>query len=145
MRAKYQVLVIPFRKKEGRIEYAILKREDMEVWQWVAGGGEEGESILESAVREASEEIGIQLGKEKFLKLDTITSIPVYHFKEKWDEDTYVINEYAFGVDVQNVEIRLSDEHTDYRWCLYEDAIRFLNWDSNKTALWELNERLIKM
>ena len=117
----------------------------MEVWQWVAGGGEEGESILESAVREVYEEIGIKLKKEKILKLDTTTSIPVYHFKEKWNDGIYVINEYSFGANVKNNEILLSDEHVEYKWCLYEDAMRLLNWDSNKTALWELNTRLIKM
>lgn len=144
MRAKYQILAIPFRKKDEALEYAILKREDLGVWQGVAGGGEEGESVLESAAREIFEEIGIMLAKEKIVQLDTKSSIPVYHFKENWGENMYVINEYAFGADVQNNEIRLSDEHTEYKWCSYEMAMELLNWDSNKTALWELNERLRK-
>jgi hypothetical protein len=36
----------------------------------------------------------------------------------------------------------LSDEHTEYRRVVYEDATALLRWDSNKIALWELNERL---
>jgi dATP pyrophosphohydrolase len=35
-----------------------------------------------------------------------------------------------------------SREHTSYRWLSYDEAARLLRWDSNKTALWELNERL---
>ena len=27
-------------------------------------------------------------------------------------------------------------------WLTYEEAIKKLTWDSNKNALWELNERL---
>ena len=28
------------------------------------------------------------------------------------------------------------------QWCSYEEAMSKLEYDSNKTALWELNERL---
>ena len=36
----------------------------------------------------------------------------------------------------------LSSEHKEYRWVKYDEAMRLLKYDSNKTALWELNERL---
>lgn len=36
----------------------------------------------------------------------------------------------------------LSSEHKEYRWVEYDEAMRLLKYDSNKTALWELNERL---
>jgi broad specificity phosphatase PhoE len=42
------------------------------------------------------------------------------------------------------VAITLSREHTDYRWVAYAEAARLLRWDSNRTALWELNERLTR-
>ena len=60
-RAKYQVLVIPFKKKHHDILYCILKRSDMdECWQFIAGGGEdEDKTPLVSAQREAFEEAGI--------------------------------------------------------------------------------------
>jgi dATP pyrophosphohydrolase len=38
--------------------------------------------------------------------------------------------------------IAISREPTAYRWLSYEEAVKLLRWDSNKTALWELNERL---
>ena len=49
--------------------------------------------------------------------------------------------EFSFGVAYHG-EIVLSDEHTGYRWLLYQDACEILKYDSNRTALWELNERL---
>lgn len=35
-------------------------------------------------------------------------------------------------------------EKREFKWCTYDEAIKLLEWDSNKTALWELNERLKK-
>ena len=53
-RAKYQVLVIPYHIENGNVKYCIFKRNDMKVWQFIAGGGEdEDETIIISAKREA--------------------------------------------------------------------------------------------
>ncbi len=38
----------------------------------------------------------------------------------------------------------LSHEHIELKWECFENADSLLNWDSNKTALWELNERLLQ-
>ena len=44
-RAPFQVLVIPYRYcTDGSLEYCLLKRTDMGIWQFVAGGGETGET-----------------------------------------------------------------------------------------------------
>ena len=41
-RAKYQVLVIPYRKSDHDTLYCVFKRSDMdECWQFIAGGGED--------------------------------------------------------------------------------------------------------
>ncbi|MGG1610308.1 NUDIX pyrophosphatase, partial [Bacillus wiedmannii] len=34
--------------------------------------------------------------------------------------------------------------HFKYKWLCFEEAVMLLKWDSNKTALWELNNRLLK-
>lgn len=33
-------------------------------------------------------------------------------------------------------------EHTEYKWLTYAEAQAVLQYDSNKTALWELNRRI---
>ena len=38
--------------------------------------------------------------------------------------------------------LNVSDEHLDCDWLSYEEAMARLTWDSNKTALYELNCRL---
>ena len=144
MRAKYQVLIIPFRRKEEQIEFCVFKRKDMNIWQGIAGGGEEGETVIYSAKRELYEETSIK--DIEVIALDSISTIPSCHFKDSinWGKDLYVVPEYAFTIELSNEEIVLSDEHKEYKWVKYDEAIELLQWDSNKTALWEINERIAR-
>jgi dATP pyrophosphohydrolase len=50
-RAPFQIVVIPFRVVGTQYEYAIFRRADHAVWQWIAGGGEDSESPLAAARR----------------------------------------------------------------------------------------------
>jgi dATP pyrophosphohydrolase len=45
-------------------------------------------------------------------------------------------------VEISGIEITLSAEHSALRWLNSEDADTILTFDSNRVALWELNERL---
>jgi dATP pyrophosphohydrolase len=145
-RTPLQVLVLPFRVFDGgRIEYAVFRRAgaDGECWQGIAGGVEEGETAEEAARREMMEEAGIP-PECPLVLLDTQASVPASLFRDRplWGPDTYVVPQRAFGVRLGGHEIVLSDEHTESRWLGYDAAADLLRWDSNKTALWELNERL---
>lgn len=143
MRKPYQVLVFPYKKIEGEFKYAIFLREDLKVWQGIAGGGESGETALASAKREAYEEANISLNA-KFEKLDSYTKITVVDVvgSFKWGDETFLIEEFCFGINAQDEEIKISSEHLKYEWVNYEETIQRLKWDSNKTALWKLNEKL---
>ena len=94
-----------------------------------------------AAIRETREEIGIIT--TKFTKLETVASIPSICFRdhEKWGSDVIVISEYSFGLDITDEKVNLSHEHTQYRWEKYIEAKTLLKYDSNKTALYELNKR----
>ncbi len=144
-RAPFQVLVLPYRIISGAdIVYAVFKRkpETGGYWQGIAGGGEEGESPLTAAHREAREEAGITTDCE-FLKLDSLSTVPVAGVCGfVWGPDVLVIPEYSFGVRVTGDRLYLSGEHTEYRWLNYRAAHDLLRWDSNKNALWELDYRL---
>ena len=143
MRQPYETLVIPYKKENEKIKYAIFLRSDVEQWQPVCGGGEEGETLLETAKRETFEEAGIKK-ESKFMRLETITTIPVVSIRGcyYWGEDVFLVKEYCFAVDVEDQEIKLSKEHKEYKWLEYEEAYKLLKWDSDRTALWELNEKL---
>lgn len=61
--------------------------------------------------------------------------------RKYWRKDTYVIPEYTFGFECKD-DIKLSREHTEFVWLNYDEALKKLKWDSNRTALYELNCRL---
>ena len=68
---------------------------------------------------------------------------PGHHLRtEHWPEDLFVVPEYSVAVDVGDRELVLSFEHDEVRWVPYDKARCLLTWDSNRVALWELNERL---
>jgi hypothetical protein len=72
-------------------------------------------------------------------------SIPVHNFPahKEWGEDVYVIPEYSFCVDVRTRDLFLSHEHIEIRSLPYEEGNQLLTWDSNKAALWEVNQRIL--
>lgn len=145
-RAKYQVLVIPYIKNEDKILYCIFKRSDMnECWQFVAGGGEdEDKTPLVSARREAFEEAGISFSK-RFTALETKCSISTEHFKNArkiWGEECLLIPEYCFAVEMNGEDISISCEHSCFEWVDYSTAKERLKYDSNKVALWELDNKI---
>ena len=143
-RQPLQVLVIPFRVRPEP-EFAVFHRADGKMWQFIAGGAEDQEDAVQAGQRESAEEAGIP-GNLPVVRLDSIASITRSLFSptEHWPEDLLVVREYSFAIDVGDRRLRLSSEHDDVRWLSYEDASSLLTWDSNRVALWELNERLAR-
>lgn len=142
-RAPFQVLVYPYLRLGEQIEYALFHRADSGIWQAVSGGGEDNETPLQAAQREAFEEAGI-LPPAEFLCLDTRESVPALQFKDypTWGEPIYVIPQYCFGVQLSQRRLALSPEHTEAVWLPYAQALGRLHYDGNRTALWELECRL---
>ena len=143
-RAPFQVLVLPYRRRtDGAYEFAVFRRADADVWQGLAGGGEDRETPEQAARREGLEEGGIPLDTP-YQALDARASIPVIFFRDSdlWGEAVYVIPEHAFGVDVGDRPLRLSTEHTEVRWVPGVEAQQLVSFDSNRVALWELHQKL---
>ena len=53
-----------------------------------------------------------------------------------------MIPQYCFGVSTSRFDINISREHSAYGWFDFKIAHSILKFDGNKTALWELNQRL---
>ncbi len=141
MRMPYQVLVVPFIKEEGKYYYAVFRRKDLDIWQFIAGGGEDNEMPLEAAKREVYEEASIDKNL-RYIRLSSITTIPAVNIHGlKWG-DIVMIPEISFGVEVPGRDLKISGEHTQYLWLSCNDVINKLRYDSNKSAVWELDYRL---
>ena len=143
MRAPFQILAIPYRKSGEVLSYCVFHRANIDQWQFIAGGGEDGETPEEAARREILEESGV--AADQLLPLRSMCCIPTDIYPEEylrnWPADTYVVPEYAFGFACSDA-VLLSHEHSECVWLPYEEAKGRLKWDSNRTALYELDCRL---
>ncbi|MGW4801901.1 NUDIX pyrophosphatase [Nonomuraea sp. MG754425] len=139
------MLVFLFRGPAGRPEYAVFRRADDSHWQSVSGGVEEGEDLETAARRETAEESGLPANGPLF-KLDMVSGVEKECFAASrfWPEDVYIVPKHFFAMDVtqEKAEIVLSREHHDVRWLPYEAAYETLRYDDDKTALWELDQRI---
>ena len=143
-RAPYQILVVPFHFHSGALPlYCLFRRRDAGYWQWIAGGGENGERPADAARREATEEAGYTDNGNLF-QLQSMTTVPVAGIGGFiWGEHVLLVVEHSFAIRAVTLNITLSSEHDEYRWCDYETAMAMLKWDSNRTALWELNHQIL--
>lgn len=144
MRKPIQVLIFLYRKNNNnKYEYCIFQRSKTQIWQAISGGVEDNETLHETVKREVLEETGTKV--KSVFQLSTTSSIPVVNVTGDftWGNNIYVVTEYSFGVFIENNNIKLSNEHILYEWLEFEEAYNKLTFDSNKTALWELNQRLI--
>ena len=145
-RAPFQVLIILHQKDNETIRYCVFERtQPKNQIQFVAGGGEDKETPMEAAARELWEETGVT--RAAFLPLKSLCHIPTNIFsieqRKIWGKEIYVIPEYSFGAEVEaTTDIILSNEHIGFRWVTYEEAQAVLKWDSNRTALYELDSIL---
>jgi len=141
-----QVHIWLYRRAGDAYEYAVFRRADMpECRQGVCGGGEASESLEQAARRELSEEAGITDASLPLYRLDSISYLPDGIFSAKsravWGPDTVVVPMYFFAMPFDG-EIILSDEHSEVQWLAYEKAYALTLFTDQKTALYELNERL---
>ena len=143
MREPYQILSIPYRIVDGKPLFCIFRRTDSNYWQFIAGGGENGETPIEAAKRETFEEIGVE--PKIIQQLTCIAYVPAEVVAESrrqhWDKNTYVIPEYTFAFECDS-DPTLSLEHIEYKWLTYDEARKLLKWDSNKVAMYEIKTLL---
>ncbi len=84
--------------------------------------------------------------ESSFIQLESVCSIPRCYFKSdrEWKDDFYTVTEYSFAVRLsKNSKVNLSNEHSEINIIKYSDLKKYNTWDSNKTAAWELKERML--
>ena len=100
------------------------------LWQGVSGKIEDGERIVDAALREVREETGIQgAAIEGLYSLDFVASF-------LWDPSDAVMTSVYFalraGADVEPV---LSHEHDDHRWLSIADAMSASVWPAYREGI----------
>ncbi|MBI2426533.1 MAG: NUDIX domain-containing protein [Candidatus Kerfeldbacteria bacterium] len=95
-------------------QYLVIRRslhdhEDPGAWDLPGGGLEIGEQPFDGVLRETAEEAGISI---RVLHPLTVWA---FHTHGRWSVELEVFCEYVSG------DIRLSTEHTEYKWVTKEE------------------------
>ncbi len=147
MRQPYTVLVFPFRRlPNGAAVYAVFRRADDANWQSVSGGVEGTEDLVTAARRETVEETGLDRSNPMY-KLSMVSGVARICFaaSRSWPAGLYIVPKHFYAMDASAdpADVVLSSEHKQFGWIDYEKAYEALRYDDDKTALWELNSRIL--
>ncbi len=135
---RINVQVFVFCKKPS-FKVLILKRtpERSGYWQPVCGGVEKGEELIETALREITEETGIKHIKS-ILDLEY-----TFTYKETKKGVLMDMQDFCFAAEVVKIsDVKISDEHEEYKWCSYIEAKEYLKWEHNLNALEKLMQKV---
>ncbi len=100
-------------------------------WGFPKGHLEKEEDLLETAKRELFEETGI---KEEEIKVQSgFKEWNKYFFKK--DEKTVFKIVFYFLAETKKKRVKLSSEHTDFKWLNYEEAMKQLTFSDTKKVL----------
>ena len=129
------ILAIIFKRGQTGTFFLLLKRNPRQggFWQPLTGGVEEHETLEQALYREVREETGI---KEVVRLVPGLLNHKFYAPR--------AVHEHAFGVEVRpGTRVKLDGkEHSDARWCTYEEAKSMMVFPANRTALERLDSIL---
>ena len=119
-----------FNRKSKEIRFLLLKRAKTKIyehlWQGVAGKIEAGETSWEAAIRELKEETGFE--PVRIFVADHVSKF--YEAHGDWVNMVPV-----FGIEVEDEEVKLSDEHCEFKWVDFNTAHQTLIWSGQKDGI----------
>lgn len=125
----------------AKVEYLALKRSDDEdiypgIWQVVTGMIEPNESAQGAALRELHEEAGLK--PDEFYCLPYIASF----FSIRRNQVQHVP---VFAAIIgENAVVTLSEEHSEYKWVSFGEAMKILPFPSHKDGTKVLKDYIIE-
>lgn len=127
-----------YRNTDAGPIYLMLKRSTGKhyehLWQGVAGKIEKGETATQTVIRELEEETGKK--PKKLFVTDHIAS-----FYDARNDRIQMVP--IFGIEVENSEVQLSEEHSDYKWVSFEEALNLLTWKGQKEGLRTVHDEIV--
>ena len=123
-----------FRRTPAGVEFLFLKRRPGaylgDTWHAVHGKIEANETAWQAALRELREEAG--LTPARFWQLEFVNTF----YAAKWDR---VLCCPGFVAEVAaDAAVRLSEEHTAYRWIARDEARSAFLWPGQRAAIAEV-------
>jgi bis(5'-nucleosidyl)-tetraphosphatase len=113
----------------------LLIKNSLGHWDFPKGRVEKGESLEKAAYRELEEETGLE--KSDIMKVEGFKETIAYTFPYPGEEKKICKDVYFFlaFLIAPTDEIKLSDEHTAYKWASPSQAFKLLKYDNQKSVL----------
>jgi len=131
--------IVVFRRNNGVIEYLVLKY-GARHWDFPKGHIEGNENSKETAIRETKEETGLDVSIISGFS-DKIS----YIFRTQYSKGQVIYKEVDFylGEVSTNEDVKLSHEHSKYKWEIYDVANKTLTHQNAKNILEKANEFIL--
>lgn len=107
-------------------------------WDFPKGHVEENETAVETALRELEEETSI---REEEVKLDDEFEETIDYFYKKRGDLAHKKVIYLLG-ESETKDVEISNEHQDYIWLPYDEALKKLTFRNAKNLLEKAKEEL---
>ena len=118
------------RKENSKVEFLLMKRSPNEkypnIWQMVTGKIHNDETAYQAAIREIQEETGINT--------NSIFVVPHLNFFYNHESDENITIPVFVTLVNSNTEIKLSKEHTEFKWVTFKEAKKLLAWPGQKKS-----------
>lgn len=130
--------LVALRNLNDRTEVLLLKRTQTLVGEWcqIAGSIEEGETAWQAALRELEEETGLT-------PLEFYSADICEQFYEA-DRDAITIAPVFVAFIDRDAEVILNEEHSEYRWVSFVEAIDMVAFGGQRKVLRWIEEEFIQ-
>ena len=127
------------RVESGRGQFLIIKRRTSYLpnsWQMISGKMEKGEKAWEAALREIREETG--LVPDRFYSANDVEI-----FYESSQNCVNIVPVFVGFIDSPQI-VRLSSEHSEYRWVSVEESTNFLCFEHQSATIRLLEQKFVR-
>ena len=129
-----------FRETTNGIEFLILKRAENQIyhgiWQMVSGKIKENEKAFDAAIRELKEETGL-------IPLKIWSAPKVNSFYSSKSDTINLVPVFAIQVE-KNLNVTISNEHSEFKWGSAEAVQKLLAWDGQRQAVRLIEEYFLE-
>jgi 8-oxo-dGTP pyrophosphatase MutT (NUDIX family) len=138
MKHEFSAGIILYFKSHGTIEYLLIYSKATRYWGFPKGKIESGESKQEAAIREIKEETGLDASPTEGFEYPV-----TYFFRDKNKQLIKKVVYFFVGL-AQSKQIKLSEEHDDFVWLPYDQALTQTSYANDRHALEQAAEFLKK-
>ncbi|MEA3329125.1 MAG: NUDIX domain-containing protein [Nanoarchaeota archaeon] len=128
------VFLVVYSLESEKPNYLILKRKlHWKGWEFPKGGKESLETNKETLLRELKEETNLTP-----LKIKKLNKAGSYRYDLATQEERgFKGQKYSlYGIEVKKGKVIIDfKEHSGFRWCTFEQAIKHLTWKDQKECL----------